>query len=154
FEDLLAAHRTEREPGQLPPEGVVLIGVDLELQRRMAQRLGAPLSGAPSLDAPLHNAPIDDAPEACALPPAPTDPLDLRGSPNNIGAPYFAVAESPAPNNGEERHPAGPPHSEAPDLGAPHFSAPDFDWRKLVSRRPIPRAYTVRPVSRIEDICT
>lgn len=40
FEDLLAAHKTERGPGQLPAEGIVLIGVDLELQRRMSERLG------------------------------------------------------------------------------------------------------------------
>src|SRR5262249_49919528 len=42
FEDLLAAHETERGPGQLPPEGVVLIGVDLELQRRITERMGLP----------------------------------------------------------------------------------------------------------------
>src|SRR5215469_14544369 len=51
FEDLLAAHTTERQPGQLPPEGVVLIGVDVELQRRMAERIAPPDSGAPNNDA-------------------------------------------------------------------------------------------------------
>src|SRR3954451_12826414 len=68
FEDLLAAHKTERGPGQLPAEGVVLIGVDFELQRRMAERIGfpaptesvgheskAPNYGAPSFSAPPFN---------------------------------------------------------------------------------------------------
>jgi hypothetical protein len=77
FEDLLAAHKTEREPGKLPPEGVVLIGVDLELQRRMAERTPAPrptaeyhepISGAPmfsSAKSTIINsgAPISGAPE-------------------------------------------------------------------------------------------
>src|SRR5579871_2870120 len=44
FEDLLAAHQTDRESGKLPPEGVVLIGVDTELQLRM--RAGLPNSAA------------------------------------------------------------------------------------------------------------
>ncbi len=58
FEDLLAAHKTEREPGQLPPEGVVLIGVDLELQRRMAERIG--------LATPTELHPVSTAPNAGA----------------------------------------------------------------------------------------
>src|SRR5215813_12592631 len=58
FEDLLAAHTTERQPGQLPPEGVVLIGVDVELQRRMAEGIG----GLPNNDAPYFTASKFDAP--------------------------------------------------------------------------------------------
>src|ERR1051326_559627 len=59
FEDLLAAHRTERGPGELPPEGVVLIGVDLELQRRMAERIGlsAPAGVVSGVGAPKNSAP-------------------------------------------------------------------------------------------------
>src|SRR4051812_48403421 len=72
FEDLVAAHKTERGPGQLPAEGVVLIGVDLELQRRMAERIafqrstetlvgGAPYNGATRLSAPEFGAPAIDS---------------------------------------------------------------------------------------------
>src|SRR5437764_5028419 len=65
FEDLLAAYKTERGPGQLPAEGVVLIGVDFELQRRMAERMGIPPrpetqsenTGALNTSAPNFSAP-------------------------------------------------------------------------------------------------
>src|SRR5450755_3152198 len=69
FEELLAAHKTDRGPGQLPAEGVVLIGVDLELQRRMAQGRAFSVlqqpeadlaqSGAPSFSAPMFTHPLD-----------------------------------------------------------------------------------------------
>src|SRR5437660_8598726 len=57
FEDLIAAHKTERRPGELPAEGVVLIGVDFELQRRMAEGLANPNFGARKSDAPSTGAP-------------------------------------------------------------------------------------------------
>src|SRR5215467_5914743 len=82
FEDLLAAHKTERGPGQLPPEGVVLIGVDVELQRRMAERLGLP---APSDSPSAPRAPNIGAPTFGWLPNLPT----------NTGAPIIS-----APNIG------------------------------------------------------
>src|SRR5579885_950163 len=73
FEDLLAAHKTERGPGQLPAEGVVLIGVDLELQRRMAEGIASttPPQQQPKSDPGPTGAPNFDAPDLEASAPAP-----------------------------------------------------------------------------------
>src|SRR5215469_2541831 len=91
FEDLLAAHKTERAPGQLPPEGVVLIGVDLELQRRMAERIGLP---PPPLDAATEQlAPKIGAPTF----------NDLTGQASRTGAPKLDAPNVAAPLiNGDE----------------------------------------------------
>src|ERR1700754_262993 len=80
FEDLLAAHKTEREPGQLPREGVVLIGVDIELQRRMAERVAFPApTDHPTPSAPTIGAPNSAAPDGVtALGGAPLSPVDLK----------------------------------------------------------------------------
>src|SRR5438046_707471 len=86
FEDLLAAHKTERGPGQLPAEGVVLIGVDLELQRRMAERISLPAPaepasqnyGAPNFSAPMLKAPVN---------------RQINSGAPEIGAPNFGAPE-------------------------------------------------------------
>src|ERR1035441_9307566 len=81
FEELLEAHRTERTPGQLPREGVVLIGVDLELQRDMAASAafsaGAPKTSAQNSSATNIGAPNNSAPDNTAI---------------NFGAPEFNEA--------------------------------------------------------------
>src|SRR3954464_13700244 len=77
FEDLLAAHKTERGPGQLPAEGVVLIGVDFELQRRMAERVGQAVQEQSDRDAASSSA-------------AAAAQLDSLQSVENFGAPKNA----------------------------------------------------------------
>src|SRR5689334_9162228 len=78
FEDLLAAHTTERRPGQLPAEGVVLIGVDVELQRRMAENLPRP-SPPPESTPSTEIAPKIDAHEKSSA----ESPLDLGPAPSD-----------------------------------------------------------------------
>src|SRR3954447_25962043 len=79
LEDLLAAHKTERGPAQLPAEGVVLIGVDLELQRRMAERIGLP--GKSELHTPELGASNSGAPNS----------EHLCGELNKLSAPEFSA---------------------------------------------------------------
>lgn len=139
FEDLLAAHKTEREPGQLPREGVVLIGVDLELQRRMAQ--GAVLPGPPE-SIPNTGAPNIGAPNISAP---------------NIGAPNEGTADSVATvdaslNKDEPNLSA--PNLGAPKIGAQYFSAPNFDLTDVIVRRGTPKSYPIRPITSIEDVLT
>src|SRR5579872_3774665 len=128
FEDLLAAHKTERRPGQLPQEGVVLIGVDLELQRRMAERIGLPTgaeiqpgSPAPNIGAPTFISEIVGAVMAGAL---------------TISAPQIGTTEptgAPTPNVSIDEHPSIDERSlevepdqipGAPDVAAPNSGAP------------------------------
>lgn len=141
FEDLLAAHKTERGPGQLPAEGVVLIGVDYELQRRMAERLnpsaehpdstlnfsGAPAFSALDLSAPKNSAPGEDF-GLKADPTRDVDPLQNQ------------AVESINPDTR---------HEETANCGAP-----TFDLRELLCRRTPTRTYTIHPVYRIEDALT
>lgn len=130
FEDLLAAHKTERSPGQLPPEGVVLIGVDLELQRRMAEKLAVP--GSPTHGAPQAGAPnVSDA---------------KFGAPLNgaLPVPTVVATLSRAPE---------PDYTDT-SIGAPDLSAPNFDVRDLIVRPSSVRTYAIRPISRIEDVFT
>jgi hypothetical protein len=163
FEDLLAAHKTERGPGQLPAEGVVLIGVDLELQRRMAERIRLPAPGEIARAEPL--APNIGAPSIAAPPTINT----------NIGAPKIDAAAGPAPDNtlpapdfaSEYRYEGscrttgtatqsdmGAPISSAPNFDAPNFTEPAFDLRDLLIRRTATKSYAVHSVSRIEDVFT
>jgi hypothetical protein len=141
----LAAHQSDRRPGELPAEGVVLIGVDLELQRRMAEGIAPPPIpassgrnyGASNFAAPNHDdlgthlgapnlsAEIDGAPEVGAL----------SLSAETFGAPDF--------------------HASTPiDLGAPNIDASKFDLSDLLVRRSGSKTYVVQPVSRIEDAFT
>src|SRR5713226_8956026 len=90
FEDLLAAHKTERGPGQLPPEGVVLIGVDLELQRRMAEQIRLPALSEvnPSSSAPKIGAPaFKSTTTTHATPSAPKFSAPYIGADTPLGAP-------------------------------------------------------------------
>jgi hypothetical protein len=149
FEELLAAHKTERGPGQLPAEGVVLIGVDLELQRRMAERVGfpAPESGAPnftdlnndtqSVDAPIES--VNSAPRGipgAAELTAPTISAPGKASLNDGGASRI------------ERN------IDAPPTNAPISGAPKFDVRDLLIPRTRTKTHAVHAVSRIEDVFT
>jgi hypothetical protein len=61
FDDLIAAHQTDRESGKLPPEGVVLIGVDTEFQMRM--RAGFPASLEPEAKIPTSGVPKNSEPK-------------------------------------------------------------------------------------------
>jgi hypothetical protein len=122
FEELLAAHTTKRQPGQLPPEGVVLIGVDVELQKRIAERIG----GAPKIPEPSSSRENNDA-------------LNVSAPENSSVAPKPPAFSSVGPE------PA------APDVGALNLDAPNFNLRALIGR-PGKKAYTVHPISRIEDI--
>ena len=178
LEDLLAAHKTQRGSGQLPAEGVVLIGVDLELQQRMAARHPVTLSNdsAPYSGARPTNA-LDDLGTEPQFPAPISRPvLQFRQPPNatalDFGAPQFGAPLADAPN-------IGAPISTAPDdiepnfsaleftkaatssdntgalyLGAPNFSAPEFDIEDLFVRRTASKTYTIHPVSRIEDVFT
>src|SRR5215471_5252040 len=105
FEELLAAHTTKRQPGQLPPEGVVLIGVDVELQKRIADRIG----GAPNI-------------------PEPSLPGDNNGALKND-----ASDQNPAPSEAPASFSAAP-ELAASDLDAPNLDAPNFDLRALITR--------------------
>jgi hypothetical protein len=130
FEDLLAAHTSERIPGQLPPEGVVLIGVDAELQRRMAERIPLPDTAADHTDFGAPNL--------------------IGNPPSNIGAPQSNDQNLVAPEQI-----AAQPRENIEELGAPEiaanpFGAPHFDVRSLIGR-PAKRTYTVHPISRLED---
>ncbi len=140
FEDLLAAHKTERGPGQLPAEGVVLIGVDLELQRRMAEGIGLP----PPLDHSFQGAPKFGAPDT--------------GAPNPPAKPLTGLQSDASLKDSDSRAAAaanaGAPKEGAPKFGAPHFDAPEFNLRQLLVRRSGTKSYVVHPVSRIEDVFT
>src|SRR5690349_10617768 len=68
FEDLLAAHQVDREPGKLPPEGVVLIGVDRELQERMRAGFPALADSGPNSDAPKFGIAALGTPNSGATP--------------------------------------------------------------------------------------
>jgi hypothetical protein len=87
FEDLIAAHKTERGPGQLPAEGIVLIGVDLELQRRMAERMGLPALQDPAAAKP--GAPNFGAPEISEH----AHDSNLNIGSQNLGAPKIGAPE-------------------------------------------------------------
>ena len=178
LEDLLAAHKTQRGSGQLPAEGVVLIGVDLELQQRMAARHPVTLSNdsAPYSGVPPTNAPDDLGTEAQSPAPISRPVLQFRQPPNvtalNFSAPEFSTLIVDAPNIGASIN--GTPNNSAPnlsapefarlantidnmgalDLGAPNFSAPEFDIEDLFVRRSGSKTYTIHPVSRIEDVFT
>lgn len=86
FEDLLAAHKSERKPGELPAEGIVLIGVDVEFQRRMAEGIGRPLPPAADFGAAIVGAPDISAPIAPQSAAPNNDAL-------NTGAPNFTEPE-------------------------------------------------------------
>src|ERR1019366_398599 len=148
LEDLLAAHKTQRGSGQLPAEGVVLIGVDLELQQRMAARHPVTLSNdsAPYSGARPTNA-LDDLGTEPQFPAPISRPvLQFRQPPNatvlDFSALEFTKAATSSDNTG------------ALYLGAPNFSAPEFDIEDLFVRRTASKTYTIHPVSRIEDVFT
>jgi hypothetical protein len=104
----------------------VLIGVDLELQRRMAegigQKNGAPEQAAPNLAAP------------------------------NLAAPENAALVASAPVSAEPQFSA--PEQNAPSTDAPKEDAPEFDVHDLLTRRAGARSYLIHSISRIEDILT
>jgi hypothetical protein len=145
---LLAAHTTERAPGQLPPEGVVLIGVDLELQRRMAERLGFPALeniGVPNSGAPAH---------AGAQPGTRPSPLNI-GAPNLIAHKNEKALPINAPGTSASDFGAPisvAPSSDAPAIGAVKSGAPVFPVQDLLVRHS--RTYVIRPLTRGEDALT
>jgi len=165
FEDLLAAHKTERGPGQLPPEGVVLIGVDLELQRRMAEQIGLSAFSEvnPSLSAPKLGAPaFESPPPAPVIPSAPSFSAPYIGTSAPPGVPEPSVSiEHPStderPQDVELDQIPNAPDIVAPNSGAPTFDDSEeleFDLRDLLIRRTRTKSYVVHPVSRIEDVFT
>jgi hypothetical protein len=177
---LLAAHKTERGPGQLPAEGVVLIGVDVELQRRMAEGIGLPAFGpeklispgapynsaanigAPEFDhgsvqseidaASYFHAPDNEAPNCSA-------PAINRASASTFPAEQIEGIHMIAEAADIERAPgidapdSGAPKFDALCFGAPEFDAPEF-VRDLLIRRAGTKSYTVHPILRIKDILT
>ena len=143
FEDLLAAHRTEREPGQLPPEGVVLIGVDLELQRRIAERIGLP---APTEPNPASTAPNVGAPqfEGLAEPTINVGAPTFRSSDHSYAPSFFAVAASPTPGSSDDLlDEAGTSLPNIPNSGAQGPDEPEFNIRDLLIRRTTTKSYVV-----------
>src|SRR3954451_17293264 len=150
FEDLLAAHKTERGPGQLPAEGVVLIGVDFELQRRMAERIAlqansqAPGEHLSERGGALNFGAHDGHQTSNSL--AKSD----QGDAVKVGAPFFG---SVAPTLSSPSD-VSPNLVSSPIGGARDFSAPKFDVRALLVRRTPSKTYVVHPVSRIEDVFT
>jgi hypothetical protein len=163
FEDLLAAHQTDRESGKLPPEGVVLIGVDTELQLRMRAGLrdiatvsknSVPNFGSPNFgtaEAVVTESTLDttrlntDTQDKAVDPP----PLDQASDDLN--------SEQPSPD------------LRVPNLGMPNFGSPNFDSlasldsevsetdsgfdiESLIQRRTGKKTYTVQPASRVEVI--
>ena len=157
---MLAAHRTEREPGQLPREGVVLIAVDLEFQRRMAEGiLPAPPERVPEESALNFGAPIFGPPTNSG------SDRPIIGAANigalNISAPVIDVisgASQPrdptigASNLGASNISA--PILEAPNNRALTIGAPEFDVRDLLVRNSGAKTYTVHPLARVEDAFT
>lgn len=152
FEDLLAAHQVDREPGKLPPEGVVLIGVDRELQERM--RAGFPASapiltsgeskfGTSNFDAPgsggsgeattrtsisgrQRKGDLGTADELAV----PTEPADvLISEPKSepkFDTPALSlpfIHDPPLESNGHEQNPTA---SDLPPTGVPHFGESNF----------------------------
>ena len=155
FEDLLAAHQVDREPGKLPPEGVVLIGVDRELQERMRAgfpahagmesvgrepKLGTPNIGMSSSDTPPFEAsmlsgPPGGAPEKSPLEPASRTAISMtaltKDATSNYGAPNFGTPAISALINQAAHAEAiaveqTQPIDEMPQFGVPNLSAPDF----------------------------
>ena len=133
---------------------MVLIGVDLELQRRMAE--GIVLPGAPKF-----NAPDITAPESAALENAAPAIEEAPAGVINVGAPEITEPNVSAP---EIELPDGAYNNDAPKFSAPEadaqesdeadFGAPDFDLSDLLVRRSGAKTYTIRAVSRIEDVFT
>lgn len=159
FEDLLAAHKTERGPGQLPLEGVVLIGVDLELQRRMAEGFAAPnrLESQPSLDAPKFSAPTFNLDGDCGI---------NNGAPNNsaLGNEQRTLPRR-EPNTDTSSQQFGHAREDSPrtniDPEPPFpskFSAPNFDeefcLEDLLIRKTRSKSYVIHSIARIEDVFT
>ena len=164
---MLAAHKTEHEPGQLPREGVVLIGVDLELQRRMAEGLGVSVfrEAGRKISAPNFSTPTDQQPQQPFSEALSTEAPEI-GAPNcgaaKISAPIIGDAlltpttESLPPNDSEINSAPNfsAPYLDATHIGALKSGAPNFDFRDLLVRHPSAKVPTVRPVSRIEDVFT
>lgn len=178
FEDLLAAHQVDREPGKLPPEGVVLIGVDRELQERMRAEFPAP-ARAPGFGEPKFDTSEFGTSNSAALRTGTTgisvsslqttsdtgttaEPLNV----SNSGEPKFDTSDIPpmilepvAESHGvEESQTAAVPHFGESDFGAPPFGAPEFgeaeefDIETLVQRRTGKKTYSIHPPTRIEVI--
>ena len=164
---MLAAHKTERGPGQLPAEGVVLIGVDYELQRRMSERLpllprdpeaiiGAPNFSAPDiaaskLDAPVFSAPITPISQLSeTLSDAP-----VSGAPNFSAPPFYAPAVQSLTTDPPPHFTSNDPNrARKLDPPEPTLSPPEFNLRDLLIRRSGTKTYTIHAVSRIEDVFT
>lgn len=145
FEDLLAAHQVDREPGKLPPEGVVLIGVDRELQERMRAGFPAPASvesvgrepkfGTPTVGMPRSDTHAFEG-SIPSGPPATRTGISItslaKDATSNCGAPNFGTSSisevmkqaAPAEAIALEQ---SQPVDEMPGLGVPEFGAPDFN---------------------------
>lgn len=67
FDEIVAVHQTQRVAGQLPREGVALLGVDTEFQRRLGI-VGAVEAGAPVIGAPVESAPAVGTVDAVGKP--------------------------------------------------------------------------------------
>ena len=145
----------------MPAEGVVLIGVDLELQRRMAERIafqpsaapsdacaepniGAPKTGARSVESELDPYEIITGAPNFSAPPPFSGP-DISAS-SSVEAPTTRVSHETI----ETRHTTHQPVNDR----EPKIGAPEFNLRDLLTRRTPTKTYTVHPVSRIEDVFT
>src|SRR5262249_10143715 len=137
-------------------------GVDVELQRRMAERLGLP---APSDSPSAPRAPNIGAPTFGWLPNLPTNTGAPIISAPNIGPDTLSVApgpdtsvEQPTSDDPSENFPPSQMNGgldiAAPNSGARHFDEPEFDLRDLLIRRTSTKSYVVHSVSRIEDVFT
>jgi hypothetical protein len=134
---------------------VVLIGVDLELQRRMAEGIGLPGPHNPTSTEP--SAQNSEPPNFSA------HTLQPQESPflSNIGAPITGAPCSSAPEIDGLRYDStaglvGAPElcssfNSALEISAPELGEPDFNVRGLLIRHSGAKSYTVRPVSRMED---
>jgi hypothetical protein len=162
FEDLLAAHQTDRESGKLPPEGVVLIGVDTEFQLRM--RAGLPdIAGVPKNSAANFGSPNFATAEAVVAE-STLDTTSLnRDTQHKVVNPPTLVLAADDLNNEQPIPHLGEPKSDVPNFGEPNFGTSDsvdseiepdsgFDIESLIQRRTAKKTYTVQPASRVEVI--
>lgn len=124
-----------------------MIGVDLELQRRIAEGIGLPSPQQPApaeLSAQISEEPHFGAPELQAAPRADENIGALKTAASRSGAPEIASATF-------NEQPDSAPEIQPVPIEAPNFSAPEFDIRSLLVRPSSAKNYTVRLVARMED---